>query len=563
MKRSQFWVLLLCACIGTAYASNTNDSTQKKSTKKSQLPTVEEPTLPEPEVTEDVFRTIRQDSTIINTTHETRPGQGGSGIDSITTHSTHWQVQVADSIMQVTQSWQNNKVEDEPVFVGDTTRRGHHFRAWIGGGYGSIGYAPKGGSIDTDATLGGTAAGHGAAAVALQYAYFWHPEWGFSIGVGASSYGSHATNSFVRSWQDQTDTNGERYEHRIDARDIEERQHTWMIDVPVEFDYQHLFKSQKAGLYLGLGANVGIPVSTQYKVLNGEVEHIGYYDKWNLEIRGHRDFYTESTTTTKTTKMLLPAVAGTAKIGFFFPVNENVDILLGLYGRYTLNNIQRKDIESPAFMHTEYEGEEAYKNHTFMEREYAGMLGTTQVEKMHPWQAGLQLGVEWHHVDRRTETPYHYEQLATYDTLYISRPRAEKSVTQAYDTAFTPVYELKRLMDKSIIWFDLNSYVPKLDPADILEQMAAVLIANPGLRVNVNGHTCTIGKRAYNQKLSEKRAQAVADRLIKLGVNPNQLECHGYCSDKPYFSQSHQLFLDRRCEIIPIEETNTKKVRKN
>lgn len=479
-----------------------------------------------------------------------------AGIDSIYTYTTYYNVQVADSFLHVETTTGTRQVEQEPERV-DSTRRGHHLQVLLGGGYGSMNYHLPNGSV----------MGHGAAALQIQYAYFWHPEWGVSAGLGVSSYGSRGVNDWQREWSDQTDTDGEAYTHRIDVRRLTERQHTWMLDIPIEIQCMHPFNN-KVGLMAGLGFNLGIPVSTQYRLQSGEVEHKGWYEPWHMEIQDYHDFYTETvgrelSDRRQNSKMLLPQAALMAHLGFYFPVSERVDLLLAAYARYTLNNVQPAGVEEAAFMHTEYMGAEAYKNHTFMQREYAGMLGTTQAEKIHPWQAGLQFGVQWHAGYKHIPAVMGTEPFAVYDTLYITRMREEEHLSLRRDTILEPVYELKQLMNKSIIWFDLNSYVPKLDPVDILEQMAAVLIANPGLRVEVNGHTCTIGKRAYNQKLSEKRAQAVADRLIALGVNPDQLECHGYCSDKPYFSESHQLFLDRRCEIIPIEETNTKKVRKN
>lgn len=513
------------------------------------------------DILEQKISTTRVDSTMIGSQREVVAASDDAhqnrGIDSIgiTTHS--WQVTVVDSIRQIATYMDEREIIGQTQDLTDSTRRGHYLQAMIGGGYSQLGYHPENGSHS----------GHGAAALQIQYAYFFHQNWGISIGLGASHYGGQGINSFTASWSDQTDTDGEAYEHRIDARQLRESQHIWMLDVPFMLQWQHIF-NPKFGMYITGGVNLGVPISTTYRLRDGEVEHIGYYDAWKMEVHDHRDFYTETvgnglSNQFQKSRMLLPQAGLTADLGFLFPLEKNVDLMLGFYARYTANNIQRKDVEPAAFMHTEYTDAEAYKNHSFMEREYAGMIGTTQVSSVHPWQVGIKLGVQWHPIKHREYTPVTYEAFAVYDTTVVTRPRIVEAKALAYDTILTPVYEIRQLMEKSIIWFDLNSYVPKLDPVDILEQMAAVLIANPELRVEVNGHTCTIGQRAYNQTLSEKRAKAVADRLIALGVNPAQLICHGYCSDKPYFSTSHQLYLDRRCEIIPIEGTNTKKVRKN
>jgi len=42
---------------------------------------------------------------------------------------------------------------------------------------------------------------------------------------------------------------------------------------------------------------------------------------------------------------------------------------------------------------------------------------------------------------------------------------------------------------------------------------------NPGLKIEVRGHTDNIGEKGYNQKLSERRADAVAEYMIKNGIS--------------------------------------------
>ena len=50
--------------------------------------------------------------------------------------------------------------------------------------------------------------------------------------------------------------------------------------------------------------------------------------------------------------------------------------------------------------------------------------------------------------------------------------------------------------------------------------MAAMLKAKPDWKLAIEGHTDSKGNDAYNQKLSERRAQTVADTLVKEGIDP-------------------------------------------
>lgn len=64
---------------------------------------------------------------------------------------------------------------------------------------------------------------------------------------------------------------------------------------------------------------------------------------------------------------------------------------------------------------------------------------------------------------------------------------------------------------------------PTSDSIAILDQAVDVLSRNPNVRVELDGHTDSVGSDAYNQKLSERRAQIVYDYLTSHGVSSSQI----------------------------------------
>lgn len=70
-------------------------------------------------------------------------------------------------------------------------------------------------------------------------------------------------------------------------------------------------------------------------------------------------------------------------------------------------------------------------------------------------------------------------------------------------------------------------YIPDLD------QHVAYLSANPSSPVTVEGHTDAIGSDRYNQKLSERRANAVRKYLIEKGIVPTRIQAVGYGEQRP------------------------------
>lgn len=71
------------------------------------------------------------------------------------------------------------------------------------------------------------------------------------------------------------------------------------------------------------------------------------------------------------------------------------------------------------------------------------------------------------------------------------------------------------------------------DSRDILDRVAATLVANPDVRIEVSGHTDSRGSRDMNRGLSLARAQAVLDYLAMQGVARDRMVAAGYGPDQP------------------------------
>lgn len=81
--------------------------------------------------------------------------------------------------------------------------------------------------------------------------------------------------------------------------------------------------------------------------------------------------------------------------------------------------------------------------------------------------------------------------------------------------------------------FDFDSAELRPQGRDALRQVARVLVNNPRTTIDVIGHTDSIGRPEYNQRLSERRAQAVADFLVSQGVQPARILTAGRGASQP------------------------------
>jgi outer membrane protein OmpA-like peptidoglycan-associated protein len=85
----------------------------------------------------------------------------------------------------------------------------------------------------------------------------------------------------------------------------------------------------------------------------------------------------------------------------------------------------------------------------------------------------------------------------------------------------------------SAISFDTNSYSIKPSFAPVLDQVAQTLTQHPELIAQVIGHTDSTGSPAYNQTLSQNRAQSVAGYLVQRGVANTRLSAEGRGQSQP------------------------------
>jgi len=74
------------------------------------------------------------------------------------------------------------------------------------------------------------------------------------------------------------------------------------------------------------------------------------------------------------------------------------------------------------------------------------------------------------------------------------------------------------IVNISDVLFDFNKYTLKPGAREKMAKVAGILLAYPGLKIQVEGHTDSVGSDEYNQKLSEARANAVREYLAAQNV---------------------------------------------
>jgi outer membrane protein OmpA-like peptidoglycan-associated protein len=71
-----------------------------------------------------------------------------------------------------------------------------------------------------------------------------------------------------------------------------------------------------------------------------------------------------------------------------------------------------------------------------------------------------------------------------------------------------------------------------------MAKVSGILLAYPGLKIQLEGHTDSVGSDEYNQKLSEERAEAVREYLVSQGVPGDTVTAAGFGKSKPVADNS-------------------------
>ncbi|PCH72757.1 MAG: flagellar motor protein MotB [Flavobacteriaceae bacterium] len=179
-----------------------------------------------------------------------------------------------------------------------------------------------------------------------------------------------------------------------------------------------------------------------------------------------------------------------------------------------------------------------------------------------------------------TKKDGYYEEYIDRDAQFSIQGSKEKytSVTKTFNTfnqenkeavtvnldiniVLKPIEDIIILADLDIIYFDLNQHYIRKDAAYELNKIVSLMRKYPGMVIRLESHTDSRAKDHYNLNLSERRAKATNDYIVKNGINQNRIIAYegfgetrlvNHCSNGVKCSEDeHQL--NRRTEFVIIK----------
>ena len=461
------------------------------------------------------------------------------------------------------------KQREEIIKTDSTDRRGHYIEAHLGLGYGSLGYSLSGAENRVNGSFSGL--------LQLQYAYFFHKNWGVGAGVWFTNYTSIAHIGGDYTWTQYKNGNPlvdsdteQNYHHTASVHKWRERETLHNIGIPISLQFQYEKPDWKARIFAAVGIAPSFSVSKKYRVLDGEIAHSAFYPAWNLTLDNMHEFVTRDYRNAPESKGQLsvrPQVAIFADFGALLPVTKQIDLFVGGYFNVVANDVNSSARRDIGWRDTRFD---------FMDQ-YAGAYATTNASASHPFEVGVKVGIHWHYIKPdKHETVDYFEYFTRQDTTIAYVPRQDTIITEHIDTIIPepvdtvvpePVARMKKLEEVAEeveklnkIYFAFDSYELTNKAKRYLSSIVRILNDAPDAKIAIDGHASVEGDVTHNDILSKNRANSVYRYLLRAGLKSDRVVVLGHGSRIPNEeTDREELKRDRRVEVKVIREQNESK----
>lgn len=165
---------------------------------------------------------------------------------------------------------------------------------------------------------------------------------------------------------------------------------------------------------------------------------------------------------------------------------------------------------------------------------------------------GIAGGAIGHYMDQQEQAMR--QAVANSDAASVKRE--QEVLAEAKGDSAKKSIDVLTVTFKSDFLFAVDSSALLAGSYDELDRVAKVLAQYPETTIRIAGHTDSTGSEDYNQKLSERRAEAVKNALVGMGVDASRMTTIGFGETKPVASNSTEAGRqqNRRVEvrIVPL-----------
>lgn len=385
----------------------------------------------------------------------------------------------------------------------------------VGGGLHSLKHEPKLPSKNELGNCFGEGKLSAGATFSARYMHFFRDgNWGIGTGADVSYYAATSCLDGEETSSEYDKYNKEKFECSFAYMGWEERQRVFALEIPLGVYFRTDF-SYRLGMVAGLGAKLIMPLHSRFEIQEGSYEISGYYPEDNVTFTQlpHHGFY-ENSPRYKDGIDTKPVLGVYAEYGLNIKFTERLWGYTGIYFNYGITDMAKEHVSDLGAIREDFQNG------------YKGVLNSSAVDKANFMALGLKIGVT---------LPFGKRKDVEVDSTLLEEPQpmtplvepADSSAildsTKAANIQIDPE-DFKRAKDalgdiNNTVHFKLGS--ARLNKSKTLNNgiqvVAQFMKKYPNVKLEVDGHTCTLGTEERNDKLGVARANSLIVPLIKAG----------------------------------------------
>ncbi len=351
----------------------------------------------------------------------------------------------------------------------------------------------------------------------FDWTYHFSKHWGIRLGLqGALYQGKVKSDKYIYTYEKYGD-------YAEIGSQFQEKQKALYAQVPLMV--QWMTSAGKHNFYIALGGKFG------YRIWDNFKQKVDFIDGEGFD--GERSVSNQNYIDLKRINAM-----GSAELGMRWTLGNGVGLYTGLYFDYGFLKVNDKKATTASIINA--------VDYNYNEDGRRNVEAQRAVDKVNTMAGGLILRLSFGKPAviapvcepcPGPQTVIREKHITIHDTIYV-----EKEVPQ----------EIKQKMkDLSNALFAFDKFNINTKAASILDDIAGWMKQNPDMKLELSGHTDGKGSVDYNQKLSEQRAKAVYDYLVKAGVSKTNLTWKGYGKSEPIATNdtAEGRQLNRRVEL--------------
>ncbi len=359
----------------------------------------------------------------------------------------------------------------------------------------------------------------------LDYTFRLGNQWGLLTGIMGGIYRTQATfpDGLIFNYN-QVDDEGSAFQYSLKTIGYKETQRFFAATIPLLLQYHTADPGTQ--WWINAGGKVFFPFNPSTQITAKQLSLSGYYPNYNLEVTNlpQHGFGTLNNWKTSATSELKPAAALSAATGFSIPLSPDTRLYAGVYADYGLTDLKEKNGTLP-FATYNPSGINGVQANGVLNMPNAGKVGLLSfgVQVKLAFGSSRVRPASAHKARRGLPPPPPDSTIRDEDSDYVERP---------------------------VVFGILGETIIPEVQRQHLDQVAAIMIQHPNIRISLVGHSCGNGSENEDPKLGDTRARAVARYLEDKGIDPRRMDVsYDHENDLAQPADAAANYASRRVEI--------------